>query len=140
VSLCQHWVRPILRGKQTADVEFGAKIEASLVDGYARIEKLSWDPFNEGGTLIKSVQAFRRDYGHFPKRILVDKIFRTRENLRYCKEHGIHMIGPRLGRRPEDPAPIGSRCVTNGWNPENAARLSVTLAWRKHAIHWTASS
>jgi len=104
VSLCQHWVRPILRGKQTADVEFGAKIEASLVGGYARIEKLSWDPFNEGGTLIGSVEAFRRDYGHYPKKVLVDKIFRTRENMRYCKEHGIHMNGPKLGRRPDDPA------------------------------------
>ena len=30
VSLSQSWVRPIVRGKQTADVEFGAKVEMSV--------------------------------------------------------------------------------------------------------------
>ena len=34
--------------------------------------------------------------------MLADKIFRTRENLRYCKEHGIHMSGPKLGKPPTD--------------------------------------
>ena len=31
-------------------------------------------------------------------------IFRTRENLRYCKEHGIHMNGPKLGKPYQDTA------------------------------------
>ena len=34
VSISQHWVRPIVRGKQNADVEFGAKVEMSIVDGF----------------------------------------------------------------------------------------------------------
>ena len=37
VSLSQPWVRPIVRGKQNADVEFGAKVEMSDVDGFLRI-------------------------------------------------------------------------------------------------------
>ena len=51
VSLFQSWVRPIVRGKQTADVEFGAKVEMSVVDGFLRIEDLRWDAFNESTTL-----------------------------------------------------------------------------------------
>ncbi|MDD4818499.1 MAG: transposase [Victivallaceae bacterium] len=30
--------------------------------------------------------------------MLADKLFRNRENLRYCAEHGIRLSGPRRGR------------------------------------------
>lgn len=73
------------------------------MEGYARIEKLSWDAFNESRTLRESVERYKRIHGVYPKRILGDKIYRTRENLRYCKEHGITMSGPKLGRPPSNP-------------------------------------
>lgn len=104
VSLSQPWVRPIVRGKQNADVEFGAKVEMSVVDGYLRVEDMRWDAFNEGTTLQASAESYRAAYGHYPKRILADTIFRTRENLQYCKSHGIHLNGPKLGKHPADPA------------------------------------
>ena len=47
VSLSQPWVRPIVRGKQNAPVEFGAKVGMSDIDGFLEIEMLSWDAFNE---------------------------------------------------------------------------------------------
>ena len=104
VSLSQPWVRPIKRGKQNADVEFGAKVEMSDVDGFLRVEDLRWDAFNESTTLRESAENYRKAYGHYPRRILADTIFRTRENLRYCKEHGIHLNGPKLGKPNSDPA------------------------------------
>ena len=104
VSLSQPWVRPIVRGKQNAPVEFGAKVEMSDIDGFLRIEYLSWDAFNECHTLQESVEAYRKAYGHYPKRVLADTIFRTRDNLGYGKEHGIHLNGPRLGKPQKDPA------------------------------------
>lgn len=104
VSLSQPWVRPMVRGKQNADVEFGAKVEMSVVDGYLRVEDMRWDAFNEGTTLQASAESCRAAYGHYPKRILADTIFRTRENLQYCKSHGIHLNGPKLGKPPADAA------------------------------------
>ena len=104
VSLSQSWVRPIVRGKQTADVEFGAKVEMSVVNGFLRIEDLRWDAFNESTTFQQSVEAYRKAYGHYPARVLADTIFRTRENLKYCKEHEIHLNGPKLGKPFTDPA------------------------------------
>ena len=103
VSLSQNWVRPIVRGKQAADVEFGAKVEMSVVDGFLRIEELRWGAYNESTTLRQSVEAYWKSYGHYPARVLADKIFRTRENLKYCKEHGIHLNGPKLGKPFTDP-------------------------------------
>lgn len=103
VSLSQPWVRPIVRGKQTADVEFGAKVEMSDVGGYLRVEDLRWNAFNESTTLQASVESYRECYGCYPERVLADKIFRTRENLKYCKERGIHLNGPKLGKPNQDP-------------------------------------
>jgi len=110
VSLHQSHVRPIVRGKASTPVEFGAKIEASLVNGYGRIEKLSWDAFDEGGTLQDSVEKFKADTGHYPARILADKKFRTRDNLAYCKKHGIRLSGPKLGRPPKDKELYKEQC------------------------------
>ena len=104
VSLSQSWVRPIVRGKQNAEVEFGAKVEMSDVNGYLRVEDLRWDAFNESTTFQKSVENYRKAYGHYPERVLADTIFRTRENLRYCKDHEIHLNGPKLGKPTSDPA------------------------------------
>ena len=98
VSLNQPHVRPIVRGKAGAAVEFGAKVAISLSAGFARIEKLSWEPFNEGTTRIESVERYKERTGCFPEAVLADKIYRTRENLRYCKQHGIRLSGPKLGR------------------------------------------
>ena len=104
VSISQHWVRPIVRGKENADVEFGAKVEMSIVDGFLRIEDLRWDAYNESTTFQESVESYKRSYGHYPKRVLADKIFRTRENMQYCKQRGIHLNGPKLGKPYADPA------------------------------------
>ena len=104
VSLSQPWVRPIVRGKQNADVEFGAKVEMSDVNGFLRVEELRWDAFNESTTFQDSVENYRKAYGYYPARVLADTIFRTRENLRYCKELGIHLNGPKLGKPNSDPA------------------------------------
>jgi hypothetical protein len=98
VSIEQPHVRPIVRGKAGANVEFGAKIATSLVDGYAWIETVQWDNFNEATTLQASVEAYKERFGYYPAVILADKIYRNRENLNYCKERGIRFSGPKLGR------------------------------------------
>jgi IS5 family transposase len=104
VSLHEPWVRPIVRGKSKAPAEFGAKLAVSVVDGYMRVEQLSWDAFHEGKTLKESVERYHADTGKYPERVLADKAYRTRENLQYCKAHGIRMSGPKLGRPPKDKA------------------------------------
>lgn len=98
VNLHQPHVRPIVRGKAGAAVEFGAKVAISLEKGYSRIEKLSWDPFNEAITLQESAERYRERNGCYPEVILADRIYRNRDNLNYCKEHGIRLSGPKLGR------------------------------------------
>jgi len=51
VSIHQPHVRPIVRGKSHAKVEFGAKIHVSLIDGSSFLDELSWEAFNEGNRI-----------------------------------------------------------------------------------------
>lgn len=97
-SIAQPHVRPIVRGKASASVEFGAKLSISMVDGFAFLDKMEWDAYHEGSYLIESVEAYRRRHGFYPEAVLADKIYRTRENRAYCKEKGIRLSGPKLGR------------------------------------------
>lgn len=102
VSVSQPFVRPIVRGKAGKPVEFGAKLDISVVDGWTRLEFCSFDAYNEAGNLQEMVERFRKREGHYPSRILADKIYRNRENLAYCKERGIRLSGPALGRPKKD--------------------------------------
>jgi hypothetical protein len=98
VSLRQPHVRPMVRGKSGKPYEFGQKISASVVEGYTFLDRQDYESFNEGNRLIGSVEAYRARYGFYPEAVLADKIYRNRGNLSYCKEHGIRLSGPRLGR------------------------------------------
>lgn len=98
VSVSQPFLRPIVRGKAGKPVEFGAKLDISVVNGWARLECFSFDAYNEAGNLQAMAERFREREGHYPSRILAGKIYRNRDNLHYCKEHGIYLAGPALGR------------------------------------------
>ncbi len=100
VSLAQPHIRPIVRGKAGKAVEFGAKLSASCFDGYVFLDRISWDNYNESGDLKAQVEAFKNYTGYYPESVHVDKIYRTRENRTWCKERGIIMSGPPLGRPP----------------------------------------
>ena len=102
VSIHQSHVRPIVRGKTKARVEFGAKLAVSMTKGYAFLDRASWDNFNESTTLIETIENYRRRFGYYPAVVQADQIYRTRENRNFCKQHGIRLSGPALGRPPKD--------------------------------------
>jgi len=102
VSISQPHVRPIVRGKVSAPTEFGAKISLSLVDGFARIEKFSWETFNESTTFQEEIERYKSRHGFYPVSVHVDQIYRTRGNIGYCKKNHIRISGPPLGRPRKD--------------------------------------
>ena len=91
-----------MRGKAKAPVEFGAKLDMSIDEnGIARLEKLSFDAYNEADVLITAIERHHERTGHYPERALVDQIYRNHKNRAFCKEHGIRISGPALGRPKE---------------------------------------
>jgi IS5 family transposase len=98
VNIHQPYVRPIVRGKEKAKVEFGCKLQVSLINGFTFIDHLSWDAFNEGQYLKTSVENYKQRFGFYPKEVLGDQIYCNRENRRWLKELGIKLIAKPLGR------------------------------------------
>jgi hypothetical protein len=61
---------------------------------------MSWDNFNESGDLKAQVEAYYTFTGYYPESVHADRIYRTIENRTWCKERGIRISGPPLGRPP----------------------------------------
>lgn len=101
-NIYQPYVRPIPRGKEKASVEFGAKLGVSEVDGYVRINNLSWEAYNESGDLRKQIKDYKEHYGYYPEVVLADKIYLSRENRQYLQNLGIRLSGKPLGRPKEN--------------------------------------
>lgn len=104
VSLAKPHVRPIVRGKNGKDVEFGAKAALSCVDGYLFVDHLSFDNFNESTTLEESIDRFRERFEKSPDYVAMDQIYGSRANRQYLKEQNLRASVKKLGRptRSED--------------------------------------
>lgn len=142
VSIHQPHVRPIVRGKANANVEFGSKINVSLMNGFAFLDDLSWDAFNEGTRLIASVEKYKKRFGYYPEEVLADKIYCNRPNRATLKLLGIKLRAKPLGRpsavdvehvRPGERNPIegkfGQAKTAYGMNRIRARLQQTSESW-----------
>jgi hypothetical protein len=88
VSLSKPYIRPIVRGKETKAVEFGAKVNILQIDGINFIEHLSYNAFNEGTRLQRGIHLQRKLFGKCTHQS-ADQIYATNANRKYCKQNGI---------------------------------------------------
>jgi hypothetical protein len=98
VSISQPHVRPIVRGKAGKNVEFGAKLSLSLVEGYSYLDHISWDAYNESTFLKDQIASYQDRFACYPEWVSADKIYGSRENRSYMKSLGIKYTGHALGR------------------------------------------
>lgn len=99
VSISQPHVRPIVRGKMgKKGVEFGAKIGLSLMDGFARVNTLSWEAYNESNDLQRQAEAYKAIFGYYPELIQADKIYATNQNRKWCKQNNIRLTAKPKGK------------------------------------------
>lgn len=98
VSISQPHVRPIVRGKEHKNTEFGAKIGLSTCNGYTRLDHFSWEAYHDAADLKLQVERYKTLHGYYPETVNADKIYHTSENHRFLKSKGIRFIGKPLGR------------------------------------------
>lgn len=98
VSIHRPQIRPMVRGKEGKDVEFGPKVVLSVVDGYGFLDHFSFDAYNESGCLQSSVESYEERFGKSPPVVIADQIFGTRENRDYLKGEEIGAAFKPLGR------------------------------------------
>jgi hypothetical protein len=88
VSLSKPYIRPIVRGKETKTVEFGAKVNVVQVDGINFIEYLSYNAFNESTRFQTGIFLQRKLFGKCTHQS-ADQIYATNANRKYCKQNSI---------------------------------------------------
>ena len=102
VSIDRHYVRPIVRGKETKSVEFGAKVNNIQTDGISFIEHISFKAFNEG---IRLKNCIRMQQKLVKVRVTCaagDSIYANNANRKYCTKYGISTSFVRKGRAAKD--------------------------------------
>jgi hypothetical protein len=98
VSLHLPHVRPVVRGKDGKDVEFGPKALLSWTGRFAFLDKLAFEVYNEGSYLGESLAKYKERFGKYPKDSTGDGIFGTRDNRGMLKELKIKGGFKALGR------------------------------------------
>ncbi len=142
VSIHQPHVRPMVRGKTNANVEFGAKVQMSIMNGITFLEDLSWDAFNEGTRLLSTVENYKRRFGCYPQKVFADKIYCNRDNRAKLKTLNIILVAKPLGRpsaavdnhiRPGERNPIegkfGQAKTAYGMNRIKARLQDTSESW-----------
>lgn len=89
VSIDKPYIRPIVRGKENKLVEFGAKVNKLQIDGISFIEHLSFDAFNEGPRLIKTIFFAQKLTKRKVKIVGADAIYANNKNRKFVTKHGI---------------------------------------------------
>lgn len=98
ISIFQSHIRPIVRGKAKTPTEFGAKIGASIVEGYTFVDHHCWNAYNESSDLPVQIELYRQCFGFLPAKIYADKIYLNKTNRKLMKEMEIQAMGKPLGR------------------------------------------
>jgi hypothetical protein len=129
VSIDKSYIRPIVRGKETKRVEFGAKVNTIQVDGINFIEHLSFNAFNEGIRIPQCInthqQLFRKRVTH----LAADRIYATNYNRKYCSGRKITTNFIRKGR--ESKHETQAQLMRNLLNKERSTRLEGSFGTEK---------
>ncbi len=102
VSFVRPYVRPIVRGKNGKEVEFGSKGSCVHVDGFVFLDYLEHRAFAEEGLVKEHVEAYKERFGKLPPSFTADKKYGTRENRKYLEGLGIRQGFKMLGRKRRD--------------------------------------
>ena len=102
VSIDRHYLRPIIRGKETKSVEFGAKVNNIQIDGISFIEHISFKAFNEGIRLKDCIRLQQQLTGVRVKALAADSIYANNANRKFCTKYHISTSFKRKGRATKD--------------------------------------
>ena len=129
VSIDRHYIRPIVRGKETKAVEFGAKVNDIQINGISFIEHLSFRAFNEGIRLRDCIHLQQKLMGVRVRCVAADSIYANNANRRFCMKYGISTSFVRKGRAAKD-EPL-RKVLRSELSKERATRLEGSFGTQK---------
>ena len=129
VSIDRHYVRPIVRGKETKSVEFGAKFNNIQIDGISFIEHISFKAFNEGIRLKDCIRMQQKLMNVRVRCAAGDSIYANNANRKFCTKYGISTSFVRKGRAAKD-EPL-RKVLRSELSKERATRLEGSFGTQK---------
>ena len=129
VSIDRHYVRPIVRGKETKSVEFGAKVNNVQIDGISFIEHVSFKAFNEGIRLKGCIRMQQKLMNVRVRCVVADSIYANNANRKFCTKYGISTSFVRKGRAAKDEQM--RRILRSELSKERATRLEGSFGTQK---------
>ena len=129
VSIDRHYVRPIVRGKETKSVEFGAKVNNIQIDGISFIEHLSFKAFNEGIRLKDCIRMQQKLMNVRVRCVAADSIYANNANRKFCTKYGISTSFVRKGRAARDESL--RKVLRSELSKERATRLEGSFGTQK---------
>ena len=128
VSIDRHYLRPIIRGKETKSVEFGAKVNNIQIDGISFIEHISFKAFNEGVRLKDCIHLQQLTRAGM-KALAADSIYANNANRKFCTKYHISTSFKRKGRAAKD-EPL-RKILRSELGRERATRLEGSFGTQK---------
>ena len=129
VSIDRHYLRPIIRGKETKSVEFGAKVNNIQIDGISFIEHISFKAFNEGVRLKDCIHLQQQLTKVRVKALAADSIYANNANRKFCTKYHISTSFKRKGRAAKD-EPL-RKILRSELSRERATRLEGSFGTQK---------
>lgn len=133
VSIGRHYVRLIVRGKETKSVEFGAKVNNIQIDGISFIEHLSFKAFNEGIRLKDCIRMQQKLMNVRVRCAAGDSIYANNANRRFCTKYGISTSFVRKGRAAKD-EPL-RKVLRSELSKQRATRLEGSSELKSNTTH-----
>ena len=129
VSIDRHYIRPIVRGKETQSVEFGAKVGNIQIDGISFIEHISFKAFNEGIRLKDCIRMQQKLMKVRVRCVAADSIYANNANRKFCTKYGISTSFVRKGRAAKDETL--RKVLRSELSKERATRLEGSFGTQK---------
>ncbi len=102
VSISKPYIRPIVRGKETKAVEFGAKVNSIQVGGFNFVEHIDFNAFHEGIRVAECINIHKVLFHIKPAFFAGDALYATNANRTYCRMNHIKTNFVPKGRQPKD--------------------------------------
>ncbi|ANO48923.1 transposase [Flavobacterium columnare] len=133
VSISKSYIRPIVRGKEIKQVEFGAKVNKIQIDGINFIQHIQYRAFNEGTRLQSSVFCAQNLTKTKVKILGADAIYATNKNRTFTTTNTIQTDFVRKGKagKNEEQRKILAQHIKK----ERATRLGGSFGKEKEHYH-----
>jgi transposase len=131
VSIDKDYIRPIVRGKESKRVEFGAKVNIIQVDGINFIEHLSFNAFNEGIRIPQCVNKHQHLLRKRVTHLAADRIYATNDNRTYCSNPNRKIITSFIRKGKPSKNEAQAQQMRNLLNRERSTRLEGSFGTEK---------